>query len=263
MIKFNYKTYGSVENDAIIFVHGFIGSAEDWEEVISEFKDKYYCIAIDLPGHGSTLCDNDEEFEISKTNARLKTLIDRLGIKSPIVVAYSMGARYILDFAVNYPRYFSAMIIESGSCGLKSEQERKERVFNDYLLSQRIKDSDKLDFLEFWYSMPLFGEIKKHPEYKKLINNRAKSDKNGLIKSLDFAGTGKMASLHEQWKSLEIPCLLITGEKDEKYSAILKEMNVNNKFSEFKLIPNAAHNSHLENKEIFIKYVKDFLNKLL
>lgn len=262
MIKFNVKTYGSVDNKAIIFVHGFIGSAEDWEEIILEFKDNYYCIAIDLPGHGATICDCDDDFQIHNTNTQLRLLFDSYGVVSPIVTAYSMGARYMLDFAVQHPDYFSAMIIESGSCGLKTEQERKERVFNDYLLSQRINESSMLEFLEFWYSLPLFGEIKNHPDYKDLIYNRAKSDKNGLIKSLEFAGTGKMTALHEQWKNLQIPSLLITGENDKKYSELLFEMNSNNKYSNFKLVPNAAHNSHFENKEIFVKYVKEFLNKL-
>ena len=35
----------------LVFLHGFLGSANDWSALIEQLPD-YDCIAFDLPGHG-------------------------------------------------------------------------------------------------------------------------------------------------------------------------------------------------------------------
>ena len=36
---------------ALLFLHGFMGSGQDWAETVEPFPD-YRCILVDLPGHG-------------------------------------------------------------------------------------------------------------------------------------------------------------------------------------------------------------------
>ena len=47
-------TAGSLENDAILFLHGNTSSSIIWEEVMAALSHKFYCIAPDLRGYGLT-----------------------------------------------------------------------------------------------------------------------------------------------------------------------------------------------------------------
>ena len=71
-----------------------------------------------------------------------------------------------------------------------------------------------------------------------------------------------MPDLCEQWKMLEFPILLLAGESDFKYKYINREMEEQNRHSELIEVEGAAHNIHFENKEIFINYLEEFLNKV-
>jgi len=38
-------------------LHGFLGSKSDWKSIIESFSSDYYCMTIDLPGHGLSEID--------------------------------------------------------------------------------------------------------------------------------------------------------------------------------------------------------------
>ena len=46
---------GKKENPTLVFLHGFLGNVDDWTETISYLKENYYCICVDLPGHGHSV----------------------------------------------------------------------------------------------------------------------------------------------------------------------------------------------------------------
>lgn len=39
----------------LLFLHGFMGGAEDWEPIMLSMAHAARCIAVDLPGHGGSL----------------------------------------------------------------------------------------------------------------------------------------------------------------------------------------------------------------
>jgi len=61
--KWHYLTAGNPDESIVVFLHGFMGSSNDWKQVISFLKKDFYCIALDLPGHGKTPIKENLSFE--------------------------------------------------------------------------------------------------------------------------------------------------------------------------------------------------------
>lgn len=42
------------QRPAVLFLHGFMGSADDWRPLMQALSATHHCVAVDLPGHGQT-----------------------------------------------------------------------------------------------------------------------------------------------------------------------------------------------------------------
>ena len=45
---------GDKSNPPVVCLHGFLGSGEDWISVMDSLAEEFYCVAVDLPGHGDS-----------------------------------------------------------------------------------------------------------------------------------------------------------------------------------------------------------------
>lgn len=52
------ETYGdrqaSADKPTLVFLHGLLGSGRDWRLVIDQLASQYFCLTVDLPGHGQS-----------------------------------------------------------------------------------------------------------------------------------------------------------------------------------------------------------------
>ncbi len=262
--RFNYCFSGNSERLLIIFLHGFMGNIYEFGEAISLLTDDFYCLNIDLPGHGKNQGLDNDCYSIAKTAEELINLLDELKVKQCFLVGYSMGGRLALYLTLNFPQYFDKVILESASPGLSTEEERLERVKRDEQIARKLGRSIEKDdfrkFLDNWYSQPIFGNIKNHPQFEQMIENRLQNNPRELAKSLRFMGTGVQPSLWDKLQSNKITMLLLVGENDRKFIDINTRMAEVNELSELKIIENAAHNIHLENTILFVENIRYFFD---
>lgn len=264
--QFNYRFSGSFNQPLILFLHGFMGNCHEFDTAISLLSQHFYCLTVDLPGHGKTqVLDNDEYYTIPNTSQGIINLLDTLNISQCFLVGYSMGGRLALYLTLHFPKRFPQVVLESASPGLASEVERLERVKRDNEIANKLTrisqgtNNDFAIFLSTWYSQPIFGSIKNHSTFEQLITSRLSNNPNQLAKSLRWMGTGKQPSLWEEIKGLQQPVLLLVGEYDYKFIDINRKMADICKFCQLKIIPNAAHNIHFENSQAFVENLKNFL----
>ncbi|MDJ0775394.1 MAG: 2-succinyl-6-hydroxy-2,4-cyclohexadiene-1-carboxylate synthase, partial [Mastigocoleus sp. MO_167.B18] len=77
--QFNYIFSGNPHKPLIIFLHGFMGNTGEFDEVISIIAEDFYCLTIDLPGHGKTqVFGSDEYYQMPNTAKALMKLLDKL-----------------------------------------------------------------------------------------------------------------------------------------------------------------------------------------
>ncbi|WP_193199289.1 2-succinyl-6-hydroxy-2,4-cyclohexadiene-1-carboxylate synthase [Nostoc sp. MG11] len=264
--QFHYCLISNVDKPLILFLHGFMGSMNEFDEAIKLLSnDEFSYLIIDLPGHGKTqVLGGEEYYTIENTADALINLLDDLIIAKCFLVGYSMGGRLGLYLTLHFPERFYKVVLESASPGLPTKAERLERIKRDMQIGRKlIRNINKIDtaFLANWYNQSIFGSIKNHPQYDRMIESRLQNHPLELDKSLRFMGTGCQPSLWAKLKENTIPMLLLTGEYDEKFIDINIKMTKVCEFSQLEIIDNAGHNIHFENTLAFVQNVKNFFTQ--
>jgi 2-succinyl-6-hydroxy-2,4-cyclohexadiene-1-carboxylate synthase len=260
--RFHYCFSGNPQKPLILFLHGFMGNIHEFDEVISLLSNNFYCLTIDLPGHGNTqVLGGDDCYTMANTAHALIKLFDELKISKSFLIGYSMGGRLALYLTLHFPQRFFKAILESASPGLVEETERLERIKRDDQIARKLDRSTADDFTAFlssWYNQPIFGNIKTHLKFQMLIEIRSQNNPIELAKSLRLMGIGCQPSLWEKLKYNTNSLLLIVGESDEKFIAINQEMANICEYSQLKIIANSGHNIHFENPSMFVENIRDF-----
>ncbi|MEA3297649.1 MAG: 2-succinyl-6-hydroxy-2,4-cyclohexadiene-1-carboxylate synthase [candidate division Zixibacteria bacterium] len=264
--QFSYVERGEPTNDAILFLHGFMGGAADWEDcgVTVALSERYRVVSVDLPGHGMTVVrGGSESYRMENCAEELICFMDKLQIDRCHLVGYSMGGRLALYMMANFPDRFDKVVLESASPGLRTPEERQERIAYDEALASRLETESLQEFLVSWYELPLFASLKNRKDLLPvLVRRRLKNDTHGLSRSLRMMGTGMQPSLWSELKGLKGSLLLIVGEKDDKFQRIGREMVDECRVASMNVVSNAGHNVHLENPVEYVQCVRNFFERL-
>lgn len=248
----------------IVFLHGFTGSTSSWDEVVTALAGRFRMIAIDLIGHGKTsIPDHERRFQMSEQLADLESLFAELNLTSFTMVGYSMGGRIALAYAKEYPQRVRLLILESTSPGLKTAEERAARIAADLQLAKRIEREGIKAFVNFWEEIPLFSSQKKltSGQRQKVRAERLNQREAGLIGSLKGIGTGSQPSYWPHLEEMTLPILLITGEMDEKFVAISREMKSKFPNATHETVKNVGHAIHVEKPVLFATMVEEHIMK--
>ncbi len=260
----HYTTTGNPQNPPLLLLHGFLGSHADFSSILSSLSTYFYCIACDLPGHGNT---NTElgSYTFSHTARAILYLLNHLKVPKTNILGYSMGGRIALYFACEFPDRIEKVIIESASPGLKTERERKERQQQDDLVALRLLKTPLPDFLEQWYSNPLFSNLRQHPVvFAAMLQRRLQNRPEEVARALCGLSLGRQPSLGNKVSTLKAPLLIMVGELDSKFVAVGKEMfkacQQNARQTTLSTFEQCGHNLHLVAPNAYTNSVIRFLN---
>jgi 2-succinyl-6-hydroxy-2,4-cyclohexadiene-1-carboxylate synthase len=257
-IQFHYQFQGNSQKPLILLLHGFLGSSDDWTEVIKYLSQHFYCLAIDLLGHGKTKLLTKMNISFEETASSIIEFLDQQNIDKCFLTGYSMGGRLALLLTLRYPQYFRKVVLESASPGLRTEKERQERIIQDEKIAKDLELRDINLFLKKWYEQPIFRGLADHKNYPQLLQKRKDSDLSMLANSLRFLGTGKQPSLWGEIYQNKIPILLITGKDDIKFQNIAYKMAKLNEFIKVEVIAKCSHNVHFQRTGKFAKRLYQF-----
>jgi len=246
----------------LVMLHGFTGSGADWQPIAQRLSRDYQVIALDLLGFGESDKPVDVTcYSMESIGSDLDKLLRELAAVPVHLVGYSMGGRLALYLLWQYPDLFSSATLESTSPGLKTRDERTARAQHDNALADRIEAEGVESFVDFWETLPIWAsqmrlsdEIRLH-----LRQARLKNTPIGLANSLRGMGTGVQPPLWDQLEDIDLPLQLIAGEEDTKFVNIMGEMQRFFPGAELNIIPQAGHNTHLEQAEIFAQHLVRFL----
>lgn len=265
MAELSCRLSGPADGRLLLFLHGFMGNGEDWNEISAGLSGDRQILTVDLPGHGKSLSLLDSDYTIENCAEGIVAALDRFCCDRCNLVGYSMGGRLAFYLVAHYPDRFRRTIIESATPGLKSEKERKERVLRDealaFLLEQIRNRQQFKEIITDWYRQPLFDSLSSRPgRLENLISQRLTNDPRQLAESLRNMGTGRMPSLWPELKEIKSPLLLIAGAKDHKFSKIAAEVGAECPQAEVAVVADAGHNVHLEQPARFANLLKKFLS---
>ncbi len=251
------------DHPVLLYLHGFLGCKEDWDDIAATFGESYSHLQADLPGHGQSVRDiADTAYTMPGCAHALVSLLDLLNIERCMVIGYSMGGRLALYLAVAHPDRFDRFLIESASPGLRTASEREDRIRHDRQLADLIREQEAMPFLDRWYNQPLFATVDRNSNrFRDLIRRRQRSfHREGLAKSLAGMGVGSQPSLWTQLGSIRRPALFMAGERDAKFTTLACDMAHLCPGGQVAIIPEAGHTVHFEQPAEFCRQAAAFLD---
>jgi 2-succinyl-6-hydroxy-2,4-cyclohexadiene-1-carboxylate synthase len=247
-VRLHAETVGA--GPRLVLAHGFTQTGATWGPMAGDLARDHQVISVDLPGHGGS----------SAVQADLSTgaqLLSDVG-GSGAYLGYSMGARFCLHAALSRPDRIHSLILISGTAGIEDDRLRRDRVAADEALASELDppseagpgpdDRERLDaFLHRWLARPLFAGISAGAAG---LAERRSNTTAGLASSLRLAGTGTQQPLWDRLPLLEMPVLIVTGERDPKFTVLgrrLAEAIGDN--ATHAVVPGVGHTAHLEDPD--------------
>jgi 2-succinyl-6-hydroxy-2,4-cyclohexadiene-1-carboxylate synthase len=225
----------------LILLHGFTQTRQSWRRTARALAARYRAVIPDLPGHGRA---THRSASFPATAAYIRALAP----SAPFTLAgYSMGGRIALYTALTTPG-INHLILVGASPGIEDPSEREARRAADEQLAERIEHTDLEAFAREWAKQPLFAN--QAPRVAAAAHaDRLRNQPEGLARALRGLGTGTMEPLWDRLPELTIPVTLITGERDEKFTALAERMRARLPRAQHVVIPGAGHAPQLEAPE--------------
>jgi 2-succinyl-6-hydroxy-2,4-cyclohexadiene-1-carboxylate synthase len=244
----------------LVLLHGFTGRAANWVSLFPRLEAPgRWLIALDMLGHGRSDAPTDPaRYAIAHCQTDILAILRTLGIRAgeAVLLGYSMGGRIALSIA--FSGFFCGLILESASPGLSDPAEREQRRQSDNQLGERIEREGVEAFINYWEQLPLFASQQnlsletREALRAQRLNNRAL----GLANSLRGVGTGAQPALHERLHTLDLPVLLLAGERDVKFCQIAQQMARQLPHAQLQIVRDAGHAIHLEQPDIFTSLIQ-------
>ena len=114
--KVSYSTAGEGES-VVLLIHGIVGCAAQWDQVIPLLAERYTVVAPDLLGHGESAKPRGD-YSLGAYAASVRDLLVALGHRRATVVGHSLGGGVAMQFAYEYPPFAERLVlVSSGGLG--------------------------------------------------------------------------------------------------------------------------------------------------
>ncbi|MBL7211010.1 MAG: alpha/beta hydrolase [Desulfobacteraceae bacterium] len=250
------------EGEAIVFLHGYTGSTQDWADQVKAVSDRYKAIAIDNRGHGKSEAPKaEEDYSINIFSEDLYALLRQLGIDRCCLVGHSMGGFISLQFILDHPELVKALVLVDTSSG------DFERAPGFVEFRAKLDELARNEGLEaaFEYDAannPMRIErFQKHPELREVT--RRKVMNTSVDGYVYVARTfGKWQPVTGRLNEIAVPTLIFLGEEDAPFIKASQTMKESIKDSRLVTVPGVGHSPHEEAPDLFNKAFLDFLSKI-
>lgn len=242
----------------VVFVHGFPFSHVMWRSQMAAVGREHRAIAYDVRGLGESSV-GDGQYTIEGHVDDLLGLLDQLAIARAVVVGLSMGGYIVLRALERHPERFAGAVL----CDTRSEADTDEGRIARAVASRQVKVLGARAFAdEFIPKVFAPASLQRRPEAVETIR--------GVIartSPLAIAGTLlALACRTDTTASLariEVPTLIMVGEHDLiTPPAAARAMHARIPDSQYRVVPEAAHLSPLENPEVVNAHLLEFLGRL-
>ena len=258
-VNINYEDEG--KGDPILFIHGFSGNLQSWDEQVPVLTDKYRVVRYDCRGHGgSESPDDPAEYSQKILVDEALGLMDTLGLQKVNVCGLSMGGNVSLNLAIRHPDRVNAAIIASTGAGSDANDGFIEGF---KILADMLDKSDLESFTEVLMASPLSANfLKLRPDLIELTEKRAmSSNPKGLAKTIRGVQMKRNSifALEDQLKNLSVPVLVLVGELDLPCLEPANFMKQHIPHSKLVVMPETGHIVNLERPEAFNREITAFL----
>ena len=172
-------------------------------------------------------------------------------------LGYSMGGRLALHVALSAPQVVERLALVGATAGIVDPIDRATRRETDEAEAARLERIGVDQFLERWLAQPLFAGLS---EDAAGLEARRTNTVEQLAAQLRQLGTGTQDPLWSRLHELDMPVLVVAGERDGKFATLGRQMaEAIGDNASLALVPGAGHACHLERPDEFTAVVLPFL----
>ena len=252
----------------IIFIHGLGSYLPAWKKNIEGLKDRYRCIAIDLPGYGKS---SKGKYEGSMTFFAkvVGEFIDSLGLGPVTLAGHSMGGQIALVAGMAYPDKVSKLIL-AAPAGFETFNKGQREWFRDVITPTGVKltpvEQIKVNLAYNFYRVPKDAEFM----ITDRIAMRSAADFDAYCYSIAQSVMGMVDEpVYEFLPQIKQPALIIFGQNDNlipnrylnpgKTETVARDGAGRIPNAQLHLLPKTGHFVQYERAGEFNRLVQEFL----
>lgn len=264
-IQTYYEEYG--EGPPIVFLHGATSDHRLWAEQAKPLANDYRIITYDMRGHGRTGGSELGSYTIGLYSDDLDSLIEALGLDRPVICGLSMGGMIAQMYAAESPETIAALCTFGTRTPEILDGEWVERRLFPKLaemLSPAISPDRIMESLYRFY------EWRDDADETGTLEKAERIQRNHAANFPDLLDE-EVRKIHDGLRSyplepidhskITVPSLLMYGERESEVVAPHAEYMADAiPVAEIRRIPNAGHNSHVDNPEFVVETLREFLS---
>jgi 3-oxoadipate enol-lactonase len=256
-VNLYYEIHG--KGQPIVFISGFIADNTKWASVVDAFAKDYQVIVFDNRGTGQSDCPA-YQYTIEMLAQDVVELCKILGVTSAHCVGNSMGGLIVQMLAYKHPDFIKTAVISNSAIKFNTKVKlmieadsilRKTKTPIEPQIKRALCDIFSANFL----AKPGMADFL----YEQFANNPYPITDQGYFSQLHAASNFDS----QNWISkITTPSLVVYSDEDQF-------IDLDSSIALARAIPNAesfcfnkvGHAPDVEQPELFIKVVKDFIKK--
>jgi N-formylmaleamate deformylase len=247
-ISIHYTRTGG-NKPALVLLHGLTGNGACWTGLARALEIEYDIIMPDARGHGeSDVPDYGYRYEDHAND--VIGLINSLGVPPPVMLGHSMGGMTAAVVASRCPKLLRGLILADPSF-LSSEAQRQIRDSDAADKHRQILDRSLEEFVTY--------SRRKHPNRtSEIIELIARARLQTSMAAFDVL-TPPYPDYRQLVSSIDVPSLLIIGEKGVVSPAVANDVKHLNPGIQVNLMSDVGHGLHFDQSERFTAIVRSFI----
>jgi len=257
--KIAYKRQG--EGQTILFIHGIVTYSFIWRNIAPSFAARNDVITIDLLGCGFSDKAFHQDLSLKKQAQIIHTFCSKLKLQKIILVCHDVGGGIGQILAVNYPKYFSKLVLIN-SIGYNYWPVQPIISMRIPIIRQLIISVLDMGMLSLVIKRGLYYKNNLSNELLALFSLPLKNidGRKSVLQFIKNLNTKDLIEIDEQISELTIPTLIIRGKADIYLSkAICNRLHTQIKTSKLITIKTGGHFIQEDEPELISSYIKSFI----
>jgi pimeloyl-ACP methyl ester carboxylesterase len=249
-----FYSENNIQSIPILFIHGWLGSSNEWIHQVCYFNSKRHIIVLDLPGFGKSGKPNTK-YSIDFFSTQILEFLNIIGYNEVILVGHSLGGLIALNVAMRNIDLVKKLILISTSAPFFQSLKDKFMLFWVNLIF-------KIAYRKFLKSIVkrIISNVSENKEFKKLYFYAIKIPKSVVLST--FRNMTRKFHLNKKKVRISQPTLIIYGNEDK----IISKSTFNNlddliPNSEKIIIENSPHRVMVDNYMKVNEIIENFLRK--
>lgn len=275
--KIYWKSMGEAVKGNILCLHGGPGATHDYMLPIAGLSDFGYKVTFyDQLGCGKSEVPKNNALFVPETYVEeVETVRRTLNLGKPVIIGSSWGGMLAIAYSLKYQRNVRAVITVGGLHSVpmtirwmqKMKKDLPKEVLRTIETHEEMGDYDSPEYMN---SVMLF--YKKHlcrltqwPQ--ELIYSLEHISKPVYLtmngpNEFTIIGNIRYWDFSSKLSKLKVPFLILTGKYDEVSPNVARDMHRRIRKSKLFIFKNSSHLPFWEEREEFLKVVKNFLETL-